>query len=101
LINVNDSLTDYRQITAHAFNKYFLTVAENITVEYLNDKNSLLNNTNLLANLHNAFKQWFPNIKLTYITSKESEEIIKSLKKKNSHGYDDMLLVTKKSLKLL
>jgi hypothetical protein len=55
LTHVNDSLTNNSQITANAFTKYFLTVAENITVENLNDKNSSLNNTNPLVYLHNAF----------------------------------------------
>jgi len=35
LINVNDSLTNDSQIIANAFNKYFLTVAENIIIENL------------------------------------------------------------------
>jgi hypothetical protein len=45
LIHVNDNLTNNSQIKANVFNKYFLTVAENIIVENLNDKNTLLNNT--------------------------------------------------------
>jgi len=45
LIHVNDNLTNNSQIKANAFNKYFLTIAENILVENLNDKNSVLNNT--------------------------------------------------------
>ena len=45
LIHVNDNLTNNNQIKVNAFDKYFLTVAENISVENLNDKNSVLNNT--------------------------------------------------------
>jgi len=59
-ILINDS-----QIILNEFNKYFLTVAENIKVENLYDKNSWLNNTNPLEYLHDAFKQLFPNIVLT------------------------------------
>jgi len=63
-MNVNDSLTNDSQITLNAFNKYFLTVAENINIENLYDKNGLLNNTNPLIYIHDAFKQLFPNIVL-------------------------------------
>jgi len=72
---------------ANALNKYFLTVAENITIKNVLDKNSLLNNTNPLEYLHNAFKQLVSNIKLKCTTKNKIEEIIKSLKMKNSHGH--------------
>jgi hypothetical protein len=45
LIHVNDNLSNNSQIKANALKKYFQTVAENITVENLNDKNSVLHNT--------------------------------------------------------
>ena len=45
LIHVNDNLTNNNQSKVNAFDKYFLTVAENISVQNLNDKNSVLNNT--------------------------------------------------------
>jgi len=61
-MNVNDNLTNDSKIILNEFNKYFLTVAENIKVENLYDKNSWLNNTNPLEYLHDAFKQLFPNI---------------------------------------
>ena len=50
-MNVNDNLTNNSQIILNAFNKYFLAVAENINVENLYVKNSLLNNTNPLEYL--------------------------------------------------
>jgi hypothetical protein len=40
LMNVNDNLTNDRQIMLNEFNKYFLTVAESVKVEHLYDKNS-------------------------------------------------------------
>lgn len=83
LIHVNDNLTNSNQMKVTALDKYFLTVTENITVENLNDKNSVLNNTCIYA-----FKQLFQNIRLKYITTNEIEEIAKSLKIKNSQGYD-------------
>jgi hypothetical protein len=40
LMNVDDNLTNDSQIILNEFNKYFLTVVENIKVENLYDKNS-------------------------------------------------------------
>jgi hypothetical protein len=77
-VNVNNSLTNDSQIILNAFNKYFLT-ADNINVENLNDKNSLLNNANHLEYLNDAFKQPLPNIELKYTTTNEIQEIIISL----------------------
>jgi hypothetical protein len=97
LINVNDNLTNDSQIIANVFDKYFLTVVENVLVENVNDKNSLLNDTNPLECLHTAFKQPFPNMKQKCKTTNKSEEIIKSLKIKNFCGYDG---ISTKILKL-
>jgi len=89
LISVIDYLTNNSHIIANAFNKYFLRVAENIIIENVHE--------DPLEYLHNAFKQLFPNIKLKYTTTNEIEEIIKSLKTKNSHGYSG---ISAKILKL-
>jgi hypothetical protein len=40
--------------------------------------------------LHQVFISPFPNIKPTLLSAKEFSEIIKSLKWKNSHGYDEI-----------
>jgi hypothetical protein len=40
--------------------------------------------------LYKVFIRLFPHIKLTPVTTKEISEIIKSLKWKNSHGYDEI-----------
>ena len=42
--------------------------------------------------IYEVFKQPFPNIKLTPITTKEIKDIIKSLQWKNSQGYNEILL---------
>jgi hypothetical protein len=44
-----------------------------------------------------SFKALFPNIKLKFTSSKETENIIKSLKPKNSSGYD---VISTKILKI-
>jgi len=40
--------------------------------------------------LYQVFTRPFPHIKLTPVSTKEISEIIKSLKWKNSHGYDEI-----------
>ena len=54
-------------------------------------------NTNVASNaahplrhLYQVFIKPFPNIKLTPVSTQEVTEIIKSLKWKNSHGYDEI-----------
>jgi hypothetical protein len=37
-----------------------------------------------------TFKRPFPSIKFSYTSTKETEEIIKILKTKHSHGYDQI-----------
>jgi hypothetical protein len=69
-------------------NKYFLSIVKNINIKQ-NDPNSLkLDNTNPLYYVLRYFKIPFPNINLKFVPSKEVESIRKSLKNKNSSGYD-------------
>jgi hypothetical protein len=74
-------------VIANEFNKYFLSIAKD-----LNKRNGLgfynPENTTPLHYLLQSFKTPFPNIKLNFMSSKEIENIIKSLKPKNSSGYD-------------
>jgi hypothetical protein len=75
---------------AETFNEYFLSVAEN------RKEISKQNNINprkfpkFTPNhyLSETFLNPFPNMKLNSISTKEVEKIIKSLKSKNSSGYD-------------
>jgi len=81
------------QVIATTFNTYFATVAQNIHTENFNsiDVNDPLNY------LYNAFNEQIPAINLKMVTSKEIENVVKSLKPKGSHGYDE---IPTKSLKL-
>jgi hypothetical protein len=54
--------------------------------------NKLANESNSLSYLSEVHKLTFPNINLTPVTSKEIKDIIKSLKWKNSKGYDEVPL---------
>jgi hypothetical protein len=48
------------------------------------------NNNDNPIHLSHAFDNLFPNINLKLSTTKESENIIKSLKSKKSPGYDEI-----------
>jgi len=82
LIHVNDNLTNNSQIKANAFNKYFLTIAENILVENLNDKNSVLNNTCIMHS-SNCFQilNWNtqPHMKLKKLVNLWKWKILKDM----------------------
>jgi len=67
------------------------TLASRMLVDghYTNQVNRISNRSQLIY-LHNAFKQPFANIKLKHTTTEAVETIIKSLKARNSRGYDDI-----------
>ncbi|PNF17558.1 hypothetical protein B7P43_G15556, partial [Cryptotermes secundus] len=82
-LNIEGKSTNNPQAIASAFNEYFLSLAEKT---YSNNNN----NNNPIYCLSRAFNNSFPNINLKFSTRKEIENIIKSLKPKNSHGYDEI-----------
>ena len=96
LINIDGKLITNQQSIAHSFYNYFLTVADKITSNIKHDKNSL-NCNNPTHCLHKNFKIPCSNMKLKYTIPNKIEKIIKSLKSKNSHGYDR---ITMKILKV-
>jgi len=52
--------------------------------------NALSNYENPISYLSRAFNQPFPTVNLKCVSSKEIEDITKSLKTKNSHGYEEI-----------
>jgi hypothetical protein len=82
-----NTISDHQEI-ANAFNKYFLTVAENLHKKQNTLSSQNLDNTTPLHFLTQAFQHPFPNINLRSVPTKEIEKIIKFLKPKNSSGYD-------------
>ena len=95
-INVDGNVSFDGQIIVETFNKYFLSVAQNVHVNNHN-ANRPSNHENPIAYLSKAFNQPFPTIILKGVSSKEIEDKMKSLKLKNSHEYDR---ITTKILKL-
>jgi hypothetical protein len=77
----------------------FLSVAENRNVTSKQSKNSISNSLMFTPThyFHQAFPNPFPNMKIKPLSTKEVENVIKSLKLKNSFGYDG---VSVKVLKL-
>ena len=86
-INVNGNLSFNGQIIGETFNKYFVSVAQNIHM-YNHNVNASHNHENPISYLSRAFHQPFPTINIKCVSSKEIEDVTKSLKIKNSHGYD-------------
>jgi hypothetical protein len=78
--------------TIKTFNTYFTTVTDKISTNNSITLNVAPNAVHPLSYLHQVFIRPFPNIKLTPVSTKEVSEIIKSLKWKNSHGYDDITI---------
>jgi hypothetical protein len=79
-INVNGNVSFNGQTIVEKFNKHFVSVAQNIHVN--NKFNALSNYENPVSYLSRAFKQPIPTINLKCVSSKEIEDITKSLKTK-------------------
>jgi len=91
---LNGPITAYinnNQNSPKAFNKYFLSITENIRRDVrCTNKQGPNINKNQNYYLLNLFQTPFPSIKLKNTSSKEIEKIINSLKIKESSGYDDV-----------
>ena len=100
-LNLDGNSISDRQEIANAFNKYFLKIAKSINInkyflkiaKSINTKQNEpsshnLDNTTPLHYLMQSFKNLFPNINLKSVSTKEIENLVKSLKPKNFSGYD-------------
>jgi hypothetical protein len=63
---------------------------KNVGVSDIRSKNSDNSNSNPAHYLPHTFNNSFPNIQLKFSTTKKIENIIKSLKPKNTGGYDEI-----------
>jgi Notch-like protein len=79
------------QNSPEAFNKYFLSITENIIhdIEH-NNKQGYNINKNPNYYLLNLFHKSFPSVKFKNTSTKEIKKIINSLKMKESSGYDEI-----------
>ena len=88
-ININGVITQNNQVIANTFNSYYSSVAQHITKNF-NNSNVVGNTHNTINYLHNILKQPLPLDKLKFVSPAEIENVAKSLKAKNSHGYDEI-----------
>jgi hypothetical protein len=88
-----------QQSIAETFNEYFVVIAENIRKRNRYTHMHVNNNDvdNHIQFINHAFDIPFPNMENKYCTIEETEQIINSLKTKNSFGYDG---ISTKILKL-
>jgi len=87
-ININGTKTYNSQVIANTFNTYFMTLAQHMYTENLKNSNSAAIVNNPLNYLHDAYKQTIPHIKFKFVSPKEIEDDVNSLKVKDSYGYD-------------
>jgi hypothetical protein len=88
ILNIEGISISNHQEIANEFNKYFLSTAKNINTKHNDLSSHNLDNTTPLHYLRQSFKTPFPNINLKFSSSKEVENIIKSLITENSSWYD-------------
>jgi hypothetical protein len=86
--NVNGTITHSSQVIANTFNTHFLAVTQHIHTENFTNSYSGVSENNPLNHLYNVFKQPIPSIKLEFVSPKEIEDVVSSLKIKESRGYD-------------
>jgi hypothetical protein len=89
-LNVDGKTVKDHQKIANIFNTYFSTVTDKVSANNSININVAPNDAYPLSYLHQVFIRPFQSIKLTPVSTKEISEIIKSLKWKNSHGYNDI-----------
>ena len=85
-LKTNNNIVNNQKVMANIVNNYFLSVADLLNKDNKRDDK----NTNPLHYLQNFINK--PNNKMEwkYATTYELEKIIKSLKSKNSYGYEEI-----------
>jgi hypothetical protein len=91
-LNFEGNTIKNRQEIVNTFNKYFLSIAKNVNPILTNHSNQYPDDTTPIHYLLQAFKSPFPNFHLKHISTKEMENIIKSLKPKNPQDMMEFLL---------
>ena len=95
-VNINGRSITNLQLTANAFNKHFTTfpsmISRKINASDCSTATSDNNQNNTCFSLNNVYQNSFPNIKNCCTTTRETENIIRTLKSSNSCGYYDVPL---------
>jgi hypothetical protein len=92
-LNVEGGKITDQQTIAETFNEYSVAIAENAKRQ---SKNNLINDDNSSIDIHTyfmeqAFNKPYPSMECKCTRTKDIEQIIKSLKTKNSYGYNEIL----------
>ena len=85
---VNNIMIQNKKCIANVLNEYFTSVAQTIIDDLNNNKTPT--NISPLYYLGNKYTSTFKSIKWQYVSTAEIRKIIKSLKTKSSHGYDEI-----------
>ena len=83
----NKEITDQNKI-ANIFNNYFLSIADSLNAG--KNKHTNIKESNPISYLINNFHQLFPKMKWHLTSMHEIGKITKSLKSKNTSGYDEI-----------
>jgi Notch-like protein len=87
-LTINDSTIVNQSIIANAFNDYFSSVANSIMAN--NKKDIPSSRKNPIDYLYKFYSKPFCKMKWQYASTCEIRKIIKTLKSKNSSGYDEI-----------
>jgi hypothetical protein len=85
---INGALTENHQVTADSFQSHFLWTADEVVSNINNNEDT--NDINCSDYLYRALKSPYPNTIFDHTMTKKVDNIIKSLKLKNSCGYDEI-----------
>jgi len=88
MLKFENTLIDNQRKIADIPNYYFLTVADNSMVNINNGINPTKDNP--INYLYKYYNKPFPMIQWQYVSTYEIKNIIKSLKSKNTCGYDEI-----------
>jgi hypothetical protein len=87
-LRINNKEVNNQNKITNIFNNYFLSIADSINSD--NNKHTNLKVPNPISYLINSVHRTFPKMKWHYTSTYEIRNIIKSLKSKNSSGYDEV-----------
>ena len=90
IIGINGVPTYNIQEIANSFNDFFPTIAEKLLQPYQDDGTKKKTTSVPTCALPKTISKPYPNMRYKYTSPQEIEKIIKSLKSKQAHGYDEI-----------
>jgi hypothetical protein len=87
-LNINDNIISDQQFISNSFDEYFPSTAE-LVFNYAHH-NSNIDTSTSDEYLSNFFLDTFPSTNIKFTSSKDTENIIKTLRSSNAFGYDEI-----------